>query len=301
MLGCDKAKPQFKYTNSPIIMRYSVCKLWRLSFLVDAKNRKGAQMMPRDSQNRRSACASHSRPLDLQRWSLLIGGGALALYAATRRSKSAVALATAGGLLAYGGSKLQQQLQKFRAQSSFVIDCSPEEAYRFWRNLQNLPLFMRHLESVRVIDERRSEWTAIGPLDTRLRWKAEIVEERENEFIAWRSIPGSEFHNRGSVEFRRAPGNRGTIVTATMEYEPPAGALGKVAAAILGKDPESTMREDLRRFKALIEAGEIPTIEGQTHGPRSALVAAIQNVHPERRKPSEFRVSERMTAERRAS
>jgi uncharacterized membrane protein len=138
-------------------------------------------------------------------------------------------------------------------------------------------------------------------MNTRIRWTAAITEDRENEFLAWRSTEDSEFQTWGSVEFRRATGNRGTIVTAQMEYTPPAGALGKAAAAIFGKDPEFTMREDLRRFKALIEMHEIATTEGQPHGPRSGVVSTIHTVYPERRKRSEYRADEHVAAQRRAS
>src|SRR5258707_5474171 len=149
-------------------------------------------------------------------------------------------------------------------------------SYRMWRALENLPIFMRHLESVRARGDGRSEWTAIGPLNTRIRWNAEITEDRENDFLAWRSTQDSDFQTWGSVEFRRAPGNRGTIVSAEMEYAPPGGVLGKAAAAVFGKDPEFTMREDLRRFKALIRSHEIPTTERQPISPRSAVHSSIR-------------------------
>jgi hypothetical protein len=107
--------------------------------------------------------------------------------------------------------------------------------------------------------------------------------------------------NNGTVEFRTAPGNRGTIVTAVFQYSPPAGPIGKAFAKMVGKDPDFAVREDLRRFKALIEAGEIPTIEGQSHGRRSAVVRAIHLGYPERRKPTEFEARELVGAERRVS
>jgi len=247
---------------------------------------------------RRNARDGGSQAQALQRWGMLLGGGALTVYALTRR-KPGIALAAAGGLLAYRGLKMGAG--KFRARASFAINCSPETAYRMWRTLENLPIFMRHLESVREKEDGRSEWTAIGPLNTRIRWNAEITEDRENEFLAWRATQDSDFQTWGSVEFRRAPGNRGTIVTAEMEYAPPAGALGKAAAAIFGKDPEFMMREDLRRFKALLEMHEIPTTDGQPHAPRSAVISTVHAVYPERRKPSEYQASERMAAQRRAS
>jgi uncharacterized membrane protein len=230
----------------------------------------------------------------------LIGGCTLALFGLTRKSKSGLALATMGGLMAYAGSK-QQDAARFHAESSFSVNCSPQTAFQFWRNLENLPRFMRHLDSVRDLGNGRSEWAAIGPLDTRVQWTAEIVNERENAFIAWRSLPGSDLHNSGSVEFKPAPGGRGTLVTVRMDYEPAAGAVGKAAAAILGKNPDFAIREDLRRFKALLEAGEIPTTEGQPHGPRSALISALHTAYPEKRKPTEFAVGERQMRRRRAS
>lgn len=252
--------------------------------------------MSSEQEMRRNARDGGTQAQALHRWGMLLGGGALTVYALRRRRP---ALAAAGALIAYRGATMGNT--KFRARASFAINCPPDTAYRMWRMLENLPIFMRHLESVREQGDGRSEWTAIGPTNTRIRWRAEITEDRENEYLAWRSTQDSEFRNWGSVEFRPAPGNRGTIVTAEMEYTPPAGALGKAAAAIYGKDPEFTMREDLRRFKALIEMREIPTIEGQPHGPRSALISAIHTAHPERRQPIEYQAGERMDAQRRAS
>jgi uncharacterized membrane protein len=238
-----------------------------------------------------------SHTMALQRWGTVIGGSALALLGITRRSKAGIALATAGGLLAYRAARGAQP-KEFFAESSFAINCAPEEAYKYWRNLKNLPLFMRHLESVKEIDSRRSEWTAYGPLGVRVRWKAEITDEAPNQWIVWRSLPDSDLDNIGSVQFRKAPGDRGTIVVAFMEYNPPAGAIGKTLASILGKDPEFTLREDLRRFKQLLEAGEIPTTEGQPHGPRSLKVKALHMAYPEKRKTTEFEVAERVASER---
>jgi uncharacterized membrane protein len=254
--------------------------------------------MRSESETRRNAREGGSQAEVLQRWGMMLGGGALTVYALTRR-RPGIALAAAGGLLAYRGVKMGTG--KFRARSSFAINCTPETAYRMWRALENLPIFMRHLESVRERGDRRSEWTAIGPMNTRIRWNAEITDDRENEFLAWRSTEDSDFQTWGSVEFRPAPGNRGTIVTAEMEYAPPAGALGRAAAAIFGKDPEFMMREDLRRFKALIEMHEIPTTDGQPHGPRSAVISTVHQIYPEHRKPSEYHAGERMAAQGRAS
>lgn len=234
-----------------------------------------------------------------QRWAPLAGAGALALLAASRKSKTGVALAVSGGLLAHYLTNGAGSSRRFHAEASFALNTTPDKAYAMWRNFENLPLFMRHLESVMVKGDRRSQWTAIGPLGRQVTWEAEIVDEKQNEWIIWRSLPGSDLFNTGSVEFRTAPAGRGTIMTAVMDYEPPAGALGRAFATMLGKNPQFALREDLRRFKALVEAGEIPAIEGQPHGPRSTLVKAIHALHPER-KSTESTAREFVVAERRA-
>jgi uncharacterized membrane protein len=239
-----------------------------------------------------------SKAIVVGRWGTVISGSALALLGLTRRSKTGLAVAAAGGLVAYSAARGLQP-KEFYAESSFAINCTPEEAYRFWRNFANLPLFMRHLESINVLDNKRSEWTAYGPMGMRVRWTAEIVDEAEPQWLVWRSLPGSDIEHVGSVQFKPAPGNRGTIVVAMMEYNPPAGALGKTLAGILGKSPEFTLREDLRRFKQLMEAREIATIEGQPHGPRSVVTKALHKAYPEKRKPAEFEEAKRLILQKR--
>jgi len=219
----------------------------------------------------------------LPRWGALLGGSALAVYGISRHSKSGAALAAAGGFLVYGGSRITSQPAEIHAESSFTVNVSPEEAYRFWTNLENLPRFMSHLQSVRMIDDRHSEWTARGPMQLRITWKAEITDQRENEWIVWRSEAGSMFRNSGSVQFRRAPGNRGTEVTVAVQYEPPAGAMGKAFGRLFGKDPSHTIYEDLRHFKQLVETGEIATTVGQSHGRRSKLVRMGHMLYPDAR------------------
>jgi len=140
------------------------------------------------------------------------------------------------------------------------------KVYRFWRNLENLPRFMTHLESVRFTADQRSHWVAKGPLGRPVQWDAEIVEDVKNERIAWASIPGSTVKNSGRVEFREAPGGRGTEVRVSMTYNPPGGSAGAAVAKLLGKDAATGVREDLRRFKQIMEAGEAPTNDGQPSG-----------------------------------
>jgi uncharacterized membrane protein len=149
---------------------------------------------------------------------------------------------------------------------SITVRQSPELVYAFWRRLENLSRFMEHLESVRTIDERHSHWRARGPAGVSVEWDAQIVIDRPNELIAWRSLPGSAVSNSGQVRFVRAPGDRGTEVHVELLYSPPAGKLGVVVAKLLGEEPAQQVANDLRRFKQVLETGEIiySAMEGRT-------------------------------------
>jgi uncharacterized membrane protein len=149
--------------------------------------------------------------------------------------------------------------QGYKVEESVTINRPREELYRYWRDVENLPRVMRHLKSVAPLDERRSRWVARGPLDTSVSWEAEIFNERENEMIAWRSLEGSQVETAGSVHFEALPHNRGTRVRVSLKYNPPAGKVGANIAAVLGDGVESQVREDLRRFKSTMEAGEVAT------------------------------------------
>ncbi|HSK09429.1 MAG TPA: SRPBCC family protein [Vicinamibacterales bacterium] len=140
---------------------------------------------------------------------------------------------------------------------AMTVNRPPAEVYEFWRNFENLPRFMRHLASVEVTGPGRSRWVARGPGGVRVRWDAEVVEERPGEFIAWRSLPGAAVENAGWVSFRPAPGDRGTEVSVRLTYHPPAGRLGAGVAWLFGREPEQQLREDMRRFKQVMETGEI--------------------------------------------
>jgi uncharacterized membrane protein len=130
------------------------------------------------------------------------------------------------------------------------------EVYRFWRNFENLPRFMDHLESVTVIDDTRSHWVAKGPAGTRVEWDAVIHQEFDDELIAWRSLPGSEINNAGSVHFTPSPDGRGTDVRVVLSYEPPAGKLGVAVAKLLGEEPSRQVADDLRRLKQVMDTGD---------------------------------------------
>lgn len=149
-----------------------------------------------------------------------------------------------------------------QVEKSLIIDSSPEELYRFWRDLENLPRFMRHLESVRVSGDGRSHWVAKAPAGTSVEWDAEITEDRPGELIAWRSVEGSEVENSGSVRFERAPGGRGTIVKVEIAYNPPGGVLGELVAKLTGDDPGQQSQEALRCLKQLMETGEVTLSDG---------------------------------------
>jgi uncharacterized membrane protein len=204
----------------------------------------------------------------VSKFGVIAGASALVLYGLTRRNKRGVALATAGGLVAFQQARSNAQSSKHSATAVFRVNASPAEAYRLWRDFGNLPRFMAHLEKVRVIDERKSEWTAKGPLGASIQWTAEITDDQPNARIAWRSLPGSQLSNSGSVEFHEDPQGRGSFVRAQVEYTDPLGPLGRALIAALGKSPSFVVKEDLRRFKELLETGEVPTTVGQTHGPR---------------------------------
>ncbi len=156
--------------------------------------------------------------------------------------------------------------QGIEVRKSIQINRSPEELYRFWRNFQNLPQFMSNVESVQATGDRRSHWVIKGPAGKRIQWDAEIVEEQENSFIAWRSLEGAQVDNHGSVHFQSAPGGRGTFVKVRILYNPPGGILGASVAKLFGRAPEQQVHEDLQHLKQIMEAGELITTEGQPAG-----------------------------------
>jgi uncharacterized membrane protein len=125
---------------------------------------------------------------------------------------------------------------------------------------------MRHLEAVTPLDERTSHWVVKGPRDLPIEWDAEIFQERENEMIAWRSLPGGDIDTAGSVHFKELGEGRGTALTFSLKYNPPGGKVGAAISWLMGRGVDSMIAEDLRRFKSAMEAGEAPTTEGQPRG-----------------------------------
>ena len=154
---------------------------------------------------------------------------------------------------------------------SIVVNAEAEELYQFWHDFENLPRFMRHLESVTVLDGRRSHWKATGPAGTTVEWDAEIIDDRPNELIAWRSVEGADVANAGTVRFRPAPGGRGTEVTVELEYDPPGGVVGKTIAKLFREEPGQQVHDDLRAFKQVMEVGEVVLSDASLHkGPHPA-------------------------------
>ena len=217
----------------------------------------------------------------------MLTGGALVLLGLSRRSLGGFALAGLGAGLLHRGvtghcygydllgmdtaendmAKPEEYFERgIHIERSVTINKSPEELYRFWRDLNNLPRIMNHVKTIQVLDQKRSHWAATGPAGTTVEWDAEIINDIPNELIAWRSLGGAQVDNAGSVRFVPAPGNRGTEVKVVLDYIPPAGRIGNWIAAMFGQDPKRQIADELWRFKCLMETGETPTTEGQPRG-----------------------------------
>jgi len=155
--------------------------------------------------------------------------------------------------------------QGIKVISSIIIDRPASELYRYWRDLDNLPKFMSQIDSIESSGNGHSHWVLKPVAGKKISWDAEIINDVDGELIAWRSLPGADIDHAGSVHFEPAPGGRGTLVKVTTEYRPPAGKLGAVAAELFGVAPDQVVKSDLRRFKQLVEAGEISSAAGP-HG-----------------------------------
>lgn len=220
----------------------------------------------------------------MERGISLVSGIALLAYTLSRRPRLGLPIALDAGYMLYRGVTghcvFYQMLGINRAEAdghegilverAVTVNRPRAELYQMWRGFENLPRFMQHLESVQVEDQDsgRSHWVAKGPLGKNIEWDAEVIEERENELLVWKSLPGSLVESMGRVEFVDAPGGRGTIVHVSMRYNPPAGSLGAAFAKLFGEEPGTQIKEDLRHFKQIMETGEIPTVEGQSSGRR---------------------------------
>jgi len=140
-----------------------------------------------------------------------------------------------------------------------TINRPRHEVYAFWRELANLPRFMENIERIEVLDAQRTHWVVLAPAGQTVEWDAIITEDLTDRVIAWSSAENASVRNSGRVEFRDSPVGRGTEVTATIVYDPPLGTLGKLVAKLFAREPKIQTRQDLRRFKQLMETGEIAT------------------------------------------
>jgi uncharacterized membrane protein len=200
------------------------------------------------------------------------------------RGRAIGALAVVGAISALDVAASVRQTRRMRqggepvtggheafVEQSLIINKSPQECYAYWRDLSNLPRFMRMLQSITIKDERNSHWVLQIPGGAKLEWDSEITVDRPGERIAWHSRDGGTVTHAGSVRFEPAAGGRGCIVRVLMHYRPPMGRAGVGLAKLIGRDPNAESRENLRRYKQLIETGEIPTTRGQSSGQRSWL------------------------------
>jgi uncharacterized membrane protein len=206
----------------------------------------------------------------LEKWASALGGGALTLLGLRYRGLAGVGLAALGAGLIYRGMKPNPTaigaINGLVGHASVTVDRPVHELFMRWADLPRLPEFMTHVRSVTVLEGAKSHWSLYAPAGVTIEYDAETVEMIPDKVIAWRSLPGADVMNRGRVEFSPAPGDRGTIVALTLEFVPPAGLVGQAVAKLIGPNPESQVRSDLRRFKQLMETGEIPTVDGQPVG-----------------------------------
>lgn len=215
-----------------------------------------------------------------ERLASVVGGGLLATVGLRRAAVPRMLLTATGGLLATRGvtghSKIYDLLgldtarpgrkaKPVRLKQAITVYRPREEVYGFWRELSNLPRFMPHLEKVEDLGESRSRWTARAPRDLgTITWEAEVTEDDPGRRLAWRSRPGADITNAGIVRFEDLPGERtGTEVHLDISYGPPPGDVGSLVGQMLNPINKQLVKEDMRRFKRLMETGEIPTTEGQ--------------------------------------
>lgn len=239
----------------------------------------------RSDEARASSSVQHSGDLTgWSRWATLIGGGLLVRHGLRHGGLTGLASLAIGGAMAWAGAngRMPTALQGMTGtegenriagrrgwssaaatSTSITINKPAEELYRFWRDFSNLSRVMEHVESIEKIDENRSRWTVKAPAGQTVSWEAVVTDDQKNRRIAWESAPGADVRNYGWVEFKPAPGDRGTEVKALIVYEPPGGQIGRLLAKLFMEEPGVQMRDDLRRFKQVMETGSLGTGEGR--------------------------------------
>lgn len=222
-----------------------------------------------------------------ERWLSGLGGALLIGAGLKRGSFPGLGLAVLGGSLVYRAvtghcqaytalgintaagdeSRAKDHIHNgYLARHSVTIEKPADELYRAWRDIESAPRYMVDVDSVRRTDDRHSHWITKGPLGTTIEWDSEVFRDEPGHLIAWKTLPGADVPHAGTVRFDPATGARGTVVTLAINYEPPGGAVGQAFAKLLGNDPDKNVRKDLRRFKQLMEAGELATTTGQPSG-----------------------------------
>ncbi len=216
---------------------------------------------------------------ELERWASIVAGAGLAVYGISRLKSRGWIYAGAGALLLRRGVSAHCDIYEalgvntagtasdtrrvlrgsggVNVRESVTLNRPIAELYHFWRDLEHLPQFMRHLESVQRITDTISHWRARGPAGTILEWDAEIINEVPHQVIGWRSLEGSQVVSAGSVNFAEDEAGRGTRVTVHLQYSPPGGKIGAAVARLFGRDAATEIREDLQRFKRMVESEQV--------------------------------------------
>ncbi|GAA4438238.1 SRPBCC family protein [Pontibacter saemangeumensis] len=249
---------------------------------MDTYNSKMSDVLGTNNISPPSTGSSHINVGDTERIVSLVGGALLAYYGLSKPNAGGIAMAAVGGALLFRGATgycpMNEALGRDSSSGrditieitrSLTINKPRSEVFQFWRQLENLPKFMEHLQDVRQLGPKRSHWVARIPKGVgTVEWNADIVQEEPGSLIAWRSMPGSDIDNAGEVRFTDAPADRGTVVQASISYRAPVGAVGGNIAKLLNPTFRQMVENDLRRFKQLLETGEVVTTEGQPAGKR---------------------------------
>lgn len=224
----------------------------------------------------RSVPTANTSLADVENWLALGAGAALLLVGASRRTRTGTLIAASSAPLLYRGITGQWPVplpagspaadtrrtlggsRGVQVRESIRLERPLPEVFQYWRQLEHLPEFMTHLDRVTGGPDGTSHWVAAGPGGIAVEWDARIINEVPDKLIAWQSVPGSDIATAGSVNFDTVRGGRSTQVTVHLQYAPPAGRAGALLASLFGREPSQTIREDLRRFKQLLEAGEAP-------------------------------------------
>ena len=217
-------------------------------------------------------------------WGAMFAGAALSVYGWTRKSMSGAALGVAGGAIALKAASAGPIADMIGTERScgcsMLIMRKPEDLYGLWKDASKAPLWMRDIASLVQIDDSHTRWTRSHQHSGTMEWITEITQDLPNLRIAWRTTAGDDRNceRTGHVEFHPMPHNRGTRVSVTLRYKLRTGLLHAASTSVVGENPEQELRENLRRFKMLMEAGEIATTEGQSHGPRKAKARLTETI-----------------------